>query len=258
MWKEKLEQDADRADWSEPRYSLLISLELKKRQTVFVYTHLVVSNLLVKRAPVVHQKGVALDVLRVGPRALVGFVALVIVYCHLQHKHQSSAFSKIGRQLVTSAPCCSGCQSAHSSTTAGNFLQTFIIQQLDKFIRVFLKRPSSKANLSLWVNFYLQLLDVKLSILLLSYWVIHRSQLTNFILHENYRFLFDSPQSYIWGCCVAVCTRLYGHRWTPSYTALQSFECWSHLLSVSLLAHHTCTAHTHTHISFTPNCSLKG
>lgn len=92
-----------------------------------MYTHLVVSNLLVKRAPVVHQKGIALDVLHVGPRALVGFVALVIVYCHLQHKHQSSAFSKIGRQLVTSAPCCSGCQSAHNSTTAGNFLQTFII-----------------------------------------------------------------------------------------------------------------------------------
>lgn len=209
-----------------------------------MYAHLLVSNLLVKRAPVVHQKGIALDVLNVGPRALVGFVALIIVYCHLQHKqrHQSSAFPKIKRQLVTSAPCCSGCQSAHNSTTSG---------WISREISANVYYPNSWTNPTEFsskghhpeqiCHFEWTFTCNYLSMYLLSYWVIHRSQLTNFILHENYRLLFDSPQSYIWGCYVAVCTRLYGHHWTPSYTALQSSECWSHLLSVSLLGYRTCT-----------------
>lgn len=51
--------------------------------------------------------------------------------------------------------------------------------------------------------------------------------------------MFLLPQSCIWGCSVAACTRLCGHHWTPSCTVLQSSLCWSHQLSGCLSVYRT-------------------
>lgn len=50
--------------------------------------------------------------------------------------------------------------------------------------------------------------------------------------------MFILPQSCTGGCSGAVCTRFYGHHWTPSCTDLQSSVCWLHPLSSCLSARH--------------------
>lgn len=53
--------------------------------------HLVVSELFVEGAAVVPQQCVGLDMLHIGPRALVGFIAVFIVHFNLHHKQRQGS-----------------------------------------------------------------------------------------------------------------------------------------------------------------------
>lgn len=56
-----------------------------------VIGHLIVCDFFVERPTVMSEPGVGLDVLSVGPGALIGLVTFFVVYMDLQHKRLFSA-----------------------------------------------------------------------------------------------------------------------------------------------------------------------
>lgn len=68
------------------------------------YHYLLFTELLVESATIVSHQGVGLDVLYVGPGALIHFITFFVVHFHLQHKKEQHVVAL--EQMLPVSVCC--------------------------------------------------------------------------------------------------------------------------------------------------------